>query len=183
MLRRLFFKKGSFGLVLCSAAVFGALLGLFCKQEVTLSLLAGGFAHSFPGSFSADALAKAVVWQMLPLLLIYYSAYGVLVRPTCTILLALRGVLCGYNCLLFGRCTDFSDPIGILLFCLFLLFEGLTVSLHASFSHLASSFSVAVCKGKGKNGVWRFTGDMLFFYGLILFLYILRGCIVALMNS
>ena len=183
MLRRLFFEKGSFWLVLCSAAVFGALLGLLCRHEVTISLLAGGFAHSFPGNFSADALAKAVLWQMLPLLIMYYSAYGVLVRPTCLAVLALRGVLCGYNCLLFCRCTEFSHPISILLLCLFLLFEGLTLSLHASFAHLASSFSIAVRKGKGRNSALRFTGDLLFFYGLILFLYILRGCIVALMNS
>ena len=165
-----------------TGALFGALTAALFQEQVEVSLFAGGFAHGVPGSFSVKALALAVLFQALPMALIYYAAFGVLVRHTAGAVLFLRSFLCGYCLVTAARMGDLSEPLFLALWILFLLFELLTLSFHASFAHLASAFSSVILKKRSKRAVKRFTGDFLFFYGLILFFYIARGVTVALMN-
>lgn len=162
--------------------LFGLLLALiFCRRE-DAPAFAGGFAHAFPGDFSPRALAFAVLFQALPMAVLYYSGYGVLVKESGCLVLFFRSFLGGYCTVAASRIGAFSQPLFAVLFVLFVLFELLTISFHASFAYLAQAFSKVIVRNKSICAIKKYTRDFLFFYGLILFFYIARGCIVALMN-
>lgn len=181
-LLRVFRPDLLFFAVSAAGALAGVLLALIAPGDVTAATFAGGFAHGLPGTFSPKDVALAVLFQALPMVLIYYSAFGILVRGTAAAVLLLRALLGGYCVTTAFWIGDFEDPIFAVLWFLFLLFELLTLSFHASFAHLAESFSKTILRKRSKYAVKKFTGDFLFFYGLILFFYIARGLIVALMN-
>jgi hypothetical protein len=163
-------------------ALCGALPPLLFSRSPEAEAFAGGFAHAFPADFSPKQLALAIFFQALPMLVIYYSGFGVLVRESSAAVIFIRAFFAGYCTVLASELGDLKDPLFLLLLLFFILFELLTVSFHASFAHLARAFSRGILKKRSKKAIRSFTADLLFFYGLILFFYIARGFAVALMN-
>ncbi len=163
---------------------FGCVIAAFFGKELSKASFAGGFAHGVPGALSLRDVALAFFLQAVPMLLLYYAAYGHLLRPTAAAVLAFRSIMGGCCIAASVRLFLSDDALSAVLVLLFVLFELLTLSLHLSFAYLAGHFFLSV-KGQGirKSAVGQFTGDFLFFYGLILFFYIVRGCITALLNS
>ncbi len=171
-------------IVVALGAVIGGLLGLLFGKRAGGQSFAGGFAHSFPGSFSPSDLASAFFWQFAPLAMLWYAACGALFRPTAVLLLSIRSVLGGYVALFAWRIFFAEDRLTLLLLAFFSLFELTALALFAAFSHRAEAFSALVMKkGLRKRALCRFSSDLLFYYGLILFFYIGRGCVVALLNT
>ena len=182
-LKRLFKGEKIFFIWLLLGVMVGVIVGILEKDLPDRAFFAGGFAHGLPGSFSLKDLFEALAFQALPLFLIFYGGFGVLCVKTACASLLFRGIPGGYVFALAVRLTDVSRGTAVLLLVLFAVFEGLTLCLHLSFAHLARAFSHVILKKKSRKATKRFTLDFLFFYGLILFFYLARGSIVAMMNS
>ncbi len=169
---------------------FGMLLGVLAgmgaahlvEQPPSVSSLAGGYMHAFPGDFSAHDLSKALLYQFAPLFVMYLGAYGKLSEPICLVVLFMRGFASGAGCLLFYRGCEKTGVFSLLFFLLCVM-ELLMLAFYHSCGKLSLFFSKAIEKGMKKNAVKVYTLDILFFVGMILAFYLLRGCVVNLLNS
>ena len=182
VIKKIFRSDLTFFIFALLGALCGLLLALLSSHTENPDAFASGFAHAFPGVYTPRSIAFAVFFQALPMLIVYYSGYGILVRETAATVIFIRAFFGGYCALFAARLGDLKDPLFLLLFVFFILFELLTLSFHASFAHLARAFSRAILTKRAGKAVKSYTADLLFFSGLILFFYIARGCVVALMN-
>ena len=141
--------------------------------------LAGGYLRVFEFSLGA-VFSRALFLQVLPVLVFYLFAFGALALPASAAVLFMRGFAGGAGCtLLFRVCV--KNAAFPPLFALSCVFELTVMLLCHSCGKLSVYFSEALRKGARKRALLRFTGDLLFFAGLIFLFYLLRGCILALL--
>lgn len=176
--RSVYFLVAVFGMAI------GGLLAGCSTKELGAGAFAGGFAHAVPGVFSYADLISAALWQFAPFGVLWYAAFGALLRPTATVVIALRSVIGGYCAVAATKIFAVKDWFTILLLVFFCLFELLMITLCVSCAYRAEIFSGLVGKlGVRKRPVAHFSSDILFYCGLIIFFYIARGCVVALLNT
>lgn len=182
-LKRIFFGTLSYFWACGMGLFIGGSVALLDQRIPTQGALAGGFAHSFPGDFSLSSLADAFFWQFFPLILLWYAAFGRLFRKSAVIVLLIRGILSGYWLVKASLLFANREALSLLLLLMLWLLELLSLCLCAACGQRGEGFSCGVLKnGVEKRAFWRFTEDVVFYFGLILFFYIARGCVVALLN-
>ena len=162
------------------AMLIGVCAALFTAKELTPGALAAGRAHAFPAFFTPDALARALFWQLLPPLLVIFSGWMLCCRAFCTALLSLRAAAGGFICCAYFCALGQKTAGTVILWLFLLLFEALAVLFLNSMARLAEQYMNAAKKGPGKAAARRYLRDGLFFTGLLLILYFLRGAAVFL---
>lgn len=171
----------SFIFVFCAAFFFfGALFGAFGKDLPTARGFENGFAHAFPLVFTAEAFFRALLFQFLPPLLLAFSGFCLAEKQFSALVISFRAFLCGY--LIFSAQRVFDVGGARLLFYLFFcLAELLTLVSYFGMEGLAARFLVLARRKTERNAVLLYCFDQLFFIGLILLLYLLRGTAVLLL--
>ena len=154
---------------------------LWTAKDLTSGVLAAGRVHAFPAHFTAGELARALFWQLLPPLSVIFSGWMLCCRAFCTLLLCLRAAAGGYICCAYFCALGQKTVETVLLWIFLLSCEALAVLFLNSTAHLAERFMNAAKKGPGKAAVRRYLRDGLFFTGLLLILYFLRGAAVFLL--
>ena len=165
-----------------SGITLGVLSAVFSGVLPGLTAFAGGFAHAFPARFSSEALCDALICQLLPLLLTLFAGCLLFARPFCSVLIALRAFAGGYVCAgLFRVSGGGAGPV--VLCVMIFIFEALTLFCMNTMARLAEMFSQAARRGVKKRAVLRYLRDQLFYIGLILLFYLLRGAAALVLAS
>lgn len=163
----------------CGSAV-GIVAALLLKETPGISDLAGGFMHAFPAHFSFPALRNAVLWQLLPAVLIALSGGMLFGRALCTALLAVRCMLDGFAIVCFYRAVGEHDAIFYIVWIYLAVFEALGVLCMNTMARLAEMYLSACLDGKGRPALGRYLVHEGFYCGLIFVLYLMRGTVVLL---
>ena len=175
-------RFGKRQLCMTVGASVGALVALF-SQSVSVGRIAYGFAHAFPARFSLAEISNALLWQFLPLLLLYFSGFMLICRAFDTLVLSLRALICGFVCVMLLKTDAEKDALFFIVFFMFVLFEAVTLALMNSMGRLAEMFFLYSAAHSYKTALLKYSIDQLFFCGAAILLYLMRGSAVLLFGK